>query len=158
MSVRTSETTRGRRDELTPYSDQQLSKATETIRAPVATPGSVEPNVEQLRRWIADLLRRPFMWESLREGIEFEDPEDLSGFLEVIRDAEMACSYKLQDLNQQIRQDDRGGDSCLGLIVRAEESAYWNGRIHWLQASRAYLEKQQRHHEAATGRVGEGEL
>lgn len=109
----------------------------------MTTPGSVEPNVEQFRRWMADLLMRPLMWEP-RDGIECEDPEDLSRFLEVVRDAETACSCAMQEHNRQIRRDAGDQNSCIDLIVHAEESAYWNGRIRWLQASRAYLEKQQR--------------
>jgi hypothetical protein len=108
-----------------------------------------------------DVLERPCSWEVLRMLIDFEDPGELSGFIEVIRDAEMACSLEMQNLDQQMRlerQGALGGASCIGLIVHAEESVYWNGRISWLQASRAYLEKQQQRREAATSRDREGEL
>jgi hypothetical protein len=79
--------------------------------------------------------------------IEFEDPEDLSGFLEVIRDAENACSREIGNLHRQMRLERQSapeGTSRIGLIVRAEESEYWNGRMRWLHASRLCLESSSR--------------
>jgi hypothetical protein len=113
---------------------------------------------ENLRRfglWVKDALERPSSWDVLRMGIAFEDPEDLSGLIEVVREAEIACSLGLQGAHRQLRLERQGlpgWGSCIGLIVCTEESAYWDGRIRWLQSSRRHLEQQQQRHEAATGR------
>jgi hypothetical protein len=108
------------------------------------TPLATSENLREFKLWVKGVLKRPFMWDDQRDLIEFEDPADLSGFIEVIRDAEKGCAYNLQDLNRRIRyerRDARGRESYIGLIVRAEESAFWGGRRHWLQASRECLEK-----------------
>lgn len=92
------------------------------------------------------------MWNDQRDLIEFENPADLSGFIEVVSDAEKDCSYKLRDLNRQIRFDRhevRARATCIGLIVLAEESTFWSGRFRWLQASRQHLEQQQQQRRGA---------
>jgi hypothetical protein len=112
-------------------------------------------NLREFKLWVRDVLRRPFIWEAQREGIEFENPADLPGFIEVILNAEKGCTYNLQDLNQQIRydrQETRGRETSIGLIVCAEESTFWKGRKQWLQASRQHLEQQQQRRGGATGR------
>jgi hypothetical protein len=112
------------------------------------SPPAASENLRQFKRWMRDVLRRPSMWEALREGIGFEDPVDPFGFIEVIRDAENGCAYNLKDLDRQIRgarlEPLVGRNTCVGLIVCAEESTYWNGRLRWLQASRQQMEQLQR--------------
>jgi hypothetical protein len=117
-------------------------------------PPATSENLRQFKRWMRDVLRRPFTWEAQREAIKFEDPADPAGFIEVICDAEKDCSYKLQDLNRRIRyerQKAQGRQTCIDLIMRGEESMYLDGRMRWLQASRQHSERQQQRCGAATG-------
>jgi hypothetical protein len=113
---------------------------------PADTKVDTAENLRQFGLWMEGVLQRPGSWEMMRRLIALEDPEDLSKVVKVVRNAELTCTLELQKLIRQTRlerQDTRGQESRIGLIVYAEESAYWNGRIRWLQASRACLEKQQ---------------
>jgi DNA-binding PadR family transcriptional regulator len=103
--------------------------------------------VEHFRRWLRASTSMPPVREELLAKIAFCGPADLPRMIEIVRDAELACTAQLNELNARMRQQHRlAGDDrwrrLMGLIVAAGDAAWWDARIRWLQELRRFLQRE----------------
>ncbi|MHB8234534.1 MAG: helix-turn-helix transcriptional regulator, partial [Solirubrobacteraceae bacterium] len=143
----------------------QLTPADPRLPRPGSLPAtSYEPTphgVDYFRRWLRASTSMPPVREELLAKIAFCGPSDLPRMVEIVRDAELACTAQLNDLNQRMRLQQRLADgdpwrSLMGLIVSAGDVAWWDSRIKWLQELRRYLQREgQRYHAASRPSPGD---
>jgi DNA-binding PadR family transcriptional regulator len=112
--------------------------------------------VEHFRRWLHASTQTPPVREELHAKIALWGSEDVSRLIEIVREAEMASTLRLHELNrltrsEQQRQDTGEWERTMQLIVIAGEVTWWGTRIKWLQDVRRYLESQ---NERRQGRRG----
>jgi DNA-binding PadR family transcriptional regulator len=112
--------------------------------------------VEHFRRWLRASTSMPPVREELLAKIAFCGPADLPRMIEIVRDAEIACTSELKELNERMRsQRGLAGDDpwrrLMSLIVTAGDAAWWDARIKWLQELRRYLQREVRYYEAGRG-------
>ena len=115
-----------------------------------------ERGVEHFRRWLLASTSTPPLREELLAKIAFCGPEDLPRMIEIVRDAELACTGQLQQVNDRMRRERRLApeDSWLALmtlIATASDVAWWDARIKWLQEVRRYLQREGHHYNARDG-------
>jgi DNA-binding PadR family transcriptional regulator len=108
-----------------------------------ATPAGIA----HFRRWLRSSTAMPPVREELQAKIAFCGPEDLPRMVEIVREAEMACSAQLKDLNERMRRQrlldrDDAWRRLMGMIVTAGDVAWWDARIKWLQTLRQYLQRE----------------
>jgi DNA-binding PadR family transcriptional regulator len=116
------------------------------------TPGGVE----HFRRWLRASASIPPAREELLAKIAFCGPGDLPRMVEIVRDAELACTARLNELNERMRSQrrvasDDGWRQLMTLIVTASDVAWWDGRIKWLGEVRRYLQREGQHYQAGRG-------
>lgn len=112
--------------------------------------------VEHFRRWLRASTQTPPVREELHAKIALWGSEDVSRLIEIVREAEMASTLRLQELNRRTRterqrQDTGEWERTMQLIVIAGEVTWWDARIKWLQDVRRYLESQ---HERRRAKLG----
>jgi DNA-binding PadR family transcriptional regulator len=100
--------------------------------------------IEHFRRWLAASTPMPPVREELHAKIALCGPHDLPRLIEVIREAELACTAKLAELNRRTRRDreqraPQGWQRRMSVIIEAGDIAWWEGRIKWLQDVRTEL-------------------
>jgi DNA-binding PadR family transcriptional regulator len=103
--------------------------------------------VEHFRRWLRASTQTPPVREELHAKIALWGSEDLTRLIEIVREAEMACTLQLRELNRRMQFERRANGAnewarTMQLIVISGEVAWWDTRIRWLQGVRLYLEKQ----------------
>jgi DNA-binding PadR family transcriptional regulator len=103
--------------------------------------------VEHFRRWLRASTQTPPVREELHAKIALWGSEDVSRLIEIVREAEIACTQQLQELNRRARAERQmtgasEWERAMRLIVISGENAWWDTRIKWLQGVRLYLEKQ----------------
>ncbi len=120
-----------------------------------ATPAGVE----HFRRWLRASTQTPPVREELHAKIALWGGEDLPRLIEIVREAEIACTQQLQELNRRTRRERESAGASewsrlKQLIVATGELAWWDARIRWLQDVRLYLERESqcRPHAEAEGR------
>lgn len=120
-----------------------------------ATPAGVE----HFRRWLRASTQTPPVREELHAKIALWGAEDLPRLIEIVREAEIACTQQLQELNRRTRREHESTAASewsrvKQLIVTSGELAWWDARIRWLQDVRLYLERESqcRPHAEAGGR------
>lgn len=106
-----------------------------------ATPAGVE----RFRKWVRASVSTPPVREELHAKIGLCRPCDLPRMIEVVMEAELACTARLQGLNFRLRGRRSSADPGLWparmeLAVSAGDQAWWESRISWLQNVRIYLE------------------
>lgn len=116
--------------------------------------------VDHFRRWLRASTSIPPVREELLAKIAFCGPADLPRMVEIVRDAELACTAQLNDLNRRMRAEHRlAGDDAwralMTLIVSAGDVAWWDARIKWLQELRRYLQREGQRYAAAQRPGGE---
>jgi hypothetical protein len=129
--------------------------------ADVTAPGSLPATayeatprgLEHFRGWLHASSSTPPVREELLAKLAFCGPSDLPRMVEIVRDAELACTVQLQELNQRIRAERlRAGEDAwrrlMSMIVLTGDVAWWDGRIRWLQELRAYLQQEGRRFQA----------
>ncbi len=108
-----------------------------------ATPAGVE----HFRRWLRASTQTPPVREELHAKIALWGAEDLPRLIEIVREAEIACTQQLQELNRRTRREHESAGASewsrvKQLIVTTGELAWWDARIRWLQDVRLYLERE----------------
>lgn len=135
----------------------QLTAIDPDHRMPGSLPATTyEPTprgVDHFRHWLRASTSMPPVREELLAKIAFCTPSDLPRMVEIVRDAELACTAQLNELNQRMRHQQRlGGDDpwrrLMGLIVSAGDVAWWDSRIKWLQELRRYLQQEGQRYQA----------
>lgn len=116
--------------------------------------------IEHFRRWLRASTQTPPVREELHAKIALWGSQDVTRLVEIVREAEMACTLQLRDLNQRIQFERRAAEvsgewgRTMQLIVRSGEVAWWDMRIRWLQGVRLYLEKQSNQRPGPSGMGG----
>ena len=127
------------------------------MTAPTAIDYEATPSgVEHFERWLRASTSTPPVREELLAKVAFCRPSDLPRMVEIVRDAELACTARLNELNARMREERlRAGDDAwrrlMTLIVTAGDVAWWDARIKWLQDLRRYLQREGQHYEAQHG-------
>ncbi|HWY90857.1 MAG TPA: hypothetical protein VNY31_09325 [Solirubrobacteraceae bacterium] len=108
-----------------------------------ATPSGVD----HFERWLRASTQTPPVREELHAKIALWGSAELPRLIEIVREAELACTLQLQDSNREMRVERQGGDASdwertMQLIVSAGEATWWDARIKWLQDVRMYLERE----------------
>jgi DNA-binding PadR family transcriptional regulator len=108
-----------------------------------ATPSGVD----HFERWLRASTQTPPVREELHAKIALWGSAELSRLIEIVREAELACTLQLQDSNREMRVERQGGgasdwERTMQLIVSAGEATWWDARIKWLQEVRMYLERE----------------
>jgi DNA-binding PadR family transcriptional regulator len=108
-----------------------------------ATPAGVE----HFRRWLRASTQTPPVREELHAKIALWGAEDLPRLIEIVREAEIASTQQLQELNRRTRREHESAGASewsrvKQLIVTTGELAWWDARIRWLQDVRLYLERE----------------
>lgn len=108
-----------------------------------ATPAGVE----HFKRWLRTSTQTPSVREELNAKIAFCGPRDLPRMIEIVREGELACAQRLQELNREMRLEAQAPVTdrwtrLMRLLARSGEVAWWDARIKWLQGMRLFLEKE----------------
>jgi DNA-binding PadR family transcriptional regulator len=129
--------------------DSSPGQASDTT--PKITYEATQAGIEYFSSWVRASVSMPPVREDLHAKIAFCGPDDLPEMIKVVREAEVSCMVMLRGLNwrmQSERQPEAMQDwkERLGMIVMAGDSAWWGGRIKWLQDVRMYLERELQSH------------
>lgn len=117
-----------------------------------ATPSGVD----HFEHWLRASTQTPPVREELHAKIALWGSAELPRLIEIVREAELACTLQLQDSNREMRVERQGGDASdwertMQLIVSAGEATWWDARIKWLQEVRMYLEREHARQQAVAG-------
>jgi len=117
-----------------------------------ATPSGVD----HFERWLRASTQTPPVREELHAKIALWGSAELPRLIEIVREAELACTLQLQDSNREMRVERQEGDASdwertMQLIVSAGEATWWDARIKWLQEVRMYLEREHARQQSVTG-------
>jgi DNA-binding PadR family transcriptional regulator len=112
--------------------------------------------VKHFEGWLRASTSTPPVREELLAKVAFCTASDLPRMVEIVRDAELACTARLNELNRRMREERlRAGDDAwrrlMTLIVTAGDVAWWDARIKWLQDMRRYLQREGQHYKAQHG-------
>lgn len=118
--------------------------------------------IEHFERWLRASTSTPPVREELLAKIAFCGPADLPRMVEIVREAELTCAARLEDLNERMRSERRllGNDEwgrVMGIIITAGDAAWWDARIKWLQTLRQYLQREAQRYEAGQGPWQQGQ-
>ena len=103
--------------------------------------------VEHFERWLRASTSTPAVREELLAKIAFSGPADLPRIIEIVREEEMTCAARMEDLKdrtlraRRLAGDDEWGRP-MGMIATAADAAWWDARIKWLQTLRHYLQRE----------------
>ncbi len=108
---------------------------------------------EHFRRWLLASTSTPPVREELLAKVTFCGPGDLPRMIEIVRDAELACTAQLEEVNARMRRERLlAGDDrwrrLMSLIVSASDVAWWDARIKWLAELRSYLQREGQRYQA----------
>jgi DNA-binding PadR family transcriptional regulator len=108
-----------------------------------ATPSGVG----HFERWLRASTQIPPVREELHAKIALWGPAELPRLIEIVREAEMACTLQMRSSNRDMRVERQTGETSeweqtMQLIVSAGEATWWDARIKWLQNVRMFLERE----------------
>ncbi len=117
-----------------------------------ATPSGVD----HFEHWLRASTQTPPVREELHAKIALWGSAELPRLIEIVREAELACTLQLQDSNRDMRAGRQAGESSdwertMQLIVSAGEATWWDARIKWLQDVRMYLEREHARQQSEPG-------
>lgn len=103
--------------------------------------------VEHFQRWLHASTQTPPVREELHAKIALWGPQDVSRLIEIVREAEIASTMRLQELNRRVRfrrqaSGNEHWEQTMQLVMISGEVTWWGARIKWLQDVRRYLESQ----------------
>lgn len=112
---------------------------------------------DHFEHWLRASTQTPPVREELHAKIALWGSAELPRLIEIVREAELACTLQLGDANREMRRERQAEDDAsewertMQLIVSAGEATWWDARIKWLQDVRVYLEREQARREAQAG-------
>lgn len=112
--------------------------------------------VDHFERWLRASTQTPPVREELHAKIALWGSAELPRLIEIVREAELACTLQLSDANREMRAEREGSDASdwertMQLIVSAGEATWWDARIKWLQNVRMYLEREHARRRSGAG-------
>ncbi len=117
---------------------------------------STPSGVDHFERWLRASTQTPPVREELHAKIALWGSAELPRLIEIVREAEMACTLRLSDANREMRAERQTSEvsdweRTMQLIVSAGEATWWDARIKWLQNVRMYLEREHARRQAQSG-------
>jgi DNA-binding PadR family transcriptional regulator len=117
-----------------------------------ATPSGVD----HFEGWLRASTQTPPVREELHAKIALWGSAELPRLIEIVREAEFACTLQLRDSNRDMRVERQASEESewertMQLIVSAGEATWWDARIKWLQDVRMYLEREHARRQAGAG-------
>jgi DNA-binding PadR family transcriptional regulator len=108
-----------------------------------ATPSGAE----HFERWLRASTQIPPVREELHAKIALWGPAELPRLIEIVREAEMACTLQMRASSRDLRANHQAGETSeweqtMQLIVSSGEATWWDARMKWLQNVRMYLERE----------------
>jgi DNA-binding PadR family transcriptional regulator len=112
--------------------------------------------VDHFERWLRASTQTPPVREELHAKIALWGSAELPRLIEIVREAELACTLQLGDANREMRAERQMSEASdwertMQLIVSAGEATWWDARIKWLQSVRMYLEREHARRQAQAG-------
>ncbi|HEY2537366.1 MAG TPA: hypothetical protein VGI24_10335 [Solirubrobacteraceae bacterium] len=112
--------------------------------------------VDHFERWLRASTQTPPVREELHAKIALWGSAELPRLIEIVREAELACTMQLSDANREVRADRDTSEvseweRTMQLIVSAGEATWWDARIKWLQNVRVYLEREHARRQSEAG-------
>jgi DNA-binding PadR family transcriptional regulator len=112
--------------------------------------------VDHFERWLRASTQTPPVREELHAKIALWGSAELPRLIEIVREAELACTLQLGDANRETRAERQASDvsdweRTMQLIVSAGEATWWDARIKWLQNVRMYLEREHARRQSQAG-------
>jgi DNA-binding PadR family transcriptional regulator len=102
--------------------------------------------VERFESWLRSATAMPPERDELMARLALCRPGDMPHLIEVLREAELACTARLEDLNARTREQERSADlqdweAHMSVAAIAGTAAWWDARIKWLGDLRAGLQR-----------------
>ena len=134
-------------EDTSPAAPSSAGGRSDAAELPATAYEATPAGIAHFRRWLRSATAMPPVREELQAKIAFCGPEDLPRMVEIVREAEMACSTQLKDLNERMRRQrlldrDDAWRRLMGMIGTAGDVAWWDARIKWLQTLRQYLQRE----------------
>lgn len=112
--------------------------------------------VDHFEHWLRASTQTPPVREELHAKIVLWGSAELPRLIEIVREAELACTLQLGDANREMRAERQASDASdwertMQLIVSAGEATWWDARIKWLQNVRMYLEREHARRQSQAG-------
>ncbi len=112
--------------------------------------------VHHFEHWLRASTQTPPVREELHAKIALWGSAELPRLIEIVREAELACTMQLSDANREMRAERDMGETSewertMQLIVSAGEATWWDARIKWLQNVRVYLEREHARRQSQAG-------
>ena len=112
--------------------------------------------MDHLARWLLVSIQTPPVREELHAKIVLWGSAELPRLIEIVREAELACTLQLGDANREMRAERQASEESdwertMQLIVSAGEATWWDARIKWLQNVRMYLEREHARRQSQAG-------
>ncbi len=112
--------------------------------------------VDHFERWLRASTQTPPVREELHAKIALWGSAELPRLIEIVREAELACTMQLSDANREVRAERESEEMSewertMQLIVSAGEATWWDARIKWLQNVRMYLEREHARRQSQAG-------
>jgi DNA-binding PadR family transcriptional regulator len=112
--------------------------------------------VDHFEHWLRASTQTPPVREELHAKIALWGSAELPRLIEIVREAELACTMQLGDANREVRAERGTSDTSewertMQLIVSAGEATWWDARIKWLQNVRMYLEREHARRQSRAG-------
>jgi DNA-binding PadR family transcriptional regulator len=112
--------------------------------------------VDHFEHWLRASTQTPPVREELHAKIALWGSAELPRLIEIVREAELACTMQLGDANREVRAERGTSDTSewertMQLIVSAGEATWWDARIKWLQNVRMYLEREHARRQSQAG-------
>jgi DNA-binding PadR family transcriptional regulator len=101
--------------------------------------------------WRVSPLQSPPVREELQAKIALcKSEKDLPRLLEIVREAEVASTLQLDEVNRRARAEREISDASeweqtIQMLLATGETMWWGARIKWLQDMRLFLEKWLQH-------------
>jgi hypothetical protein len=110
------------------------------------TPRSQMPAGKVILGLLADQPDNGQRLAELMDRLALCRPSDMPRLIEVLREAELACTVRLEDLNACTREQERAADlqgweAHLSVAAMTGTAAWWDARIRWLGDLRAGLQR-----------------
>jgi DNA-binding PadR family transcriptional regulator len=126
---------------------RQCAASTDGGRASVTTYEVTPAGVQRFEEWMRASACTPPVREELHAKIVLCEPQHLPRMIEVVRESEIICARRLEELNRRIQSRRSGVATAawgarMDLAVVAADHAWWDGRIKWLQNVRIYLQEE----------------
>lgn len=136
-----------------PVDGQQVATVSSGSRDDAVVFEATPAGIDRFHEWMWASATTPPVREELHAKIALCRPPDLPRMIALVREAEVVCVGKLQDLNREVQArqgntDPEQWSTRIDLVVSIGDQAWWKSRISWLQRVHLFLEKEWQRYQA----------